>query len=47
VPGVALRAAIGEFAEYLLAGRRVVPARLRGLGFTWTRPTLDAALAAG
>jgi uncharacterized protein (TIGR01777 family) len=47
VPGVALRAAIGELAEYLLAGRRVVPARLQDLGFTWTRPTLDAALAPG
>jgi uncharacterized protein (TIGR01777 family) len=45
VPGVALRAAVGEFAEYLLAGRRVVPARLRALGFTWTRPTIDRALA--
>jgi uncharacterized protein (TIGR01777 family) len=47
VPGVALRAAVGEFAEYLLAGRRVVPARLGALGFTWTRSTLDDALAAG
>jgi uncharacterized protein (TIGR01777 family) len=45
VPGFALRAAVGEFAEYLLQGRRVVPARLRALGFTWTHPTLDDALA--
>jgi uncharacterized protein len=45
VPGVAVRAAVGELAEYLLAGRRVVPARLRALGFTWTRPTIDRALA--
>lgn len=44
-PGFALRAAVGELADYLLAGRRVVPARLRELGFTWTRPTLEAALA--
>ncbi|HEU4726909.1 MAG TPA: TIGR01777 family oxidoreductase [Kofleriaceae bacterium] len=46
VPAVALRAAIGEFADYVLAGRRVVPRRLTELGFTWTRPTLDEALAA-
>jgi hypothetical protein len=45
VPGFALRAAVGEFADYLLGGRRVAPTRLRGLGFTWTVPTLDAALA--
>lgn len=45
VPGFALRAAVGEFAEYLLHGRRVVPARLRELGFAWTYPTLEAALA--
>jgi uncharacterized protein (TIGR01777 family) len=44
VPGVALRAAIGELAEYVLAGRRVVPRRLSELGFTWTRPTLEDAL---
>jgi len=45
VPAFALRAAVGEFAEYLLHGRRMVPARLRDLGFTWTRPTLASALA--
>lgn len=45
VPGFALRAAVGEFADYLLHGRRMVPARLRELGFSWTRPTLDRALA--
>ncbi|HEX3482827.1 MAG TPA: DUF1731 domain-containing protein [Kofleriaceae bacterium] len=45
VPGFALRAALGEFADYALHGRRVVPARLRALGFTWTRPTLAEALA--
>jgi uncharacterized protein len=45
VPGFALRTAVGEFAEYLLHGRRVVPRRLHALGFTWTRPTLDDALA--
>ncbi|HEX4416603.1 MAG TPA: TIGR01777 family oxidoreductase [Kofleriaceae bacterium] len=45
VPGFALRAAAGELAEYLLAGRRVVPAQLRALGFEWTHSTLDGALA--
>jgi uncharacterized protein (TIGR01777 family) len=45
VPAFALRAAVGEMAEYLLHGRRVVPARMRELGFTWQRPTLESALA--
>ena len=45
VPGFALRAALGELADYALHGRRVVPARLRALGFTWTHPTLAEALA--
>ena len=45
VPGFALRAALGELADYALHGRRVVPARLRALGFTWTHPTLAGALA--
>jgi uncharacterized protein (TIGR01777 family) len=47
VPGFALRAALGEFAEYLLHGRRMVPARLRELGFSWTRPSLEGAVARG
>jgi len=45
VPGFALRAALGELADYALHGRRVVPKRLRELGFTWTYPNLDEALA--
>jgi uncharacterized protein (TIGR01777 family) len=45
VPGFALHAAVGEFAEYLLHGRRVVPRRLHELGFTWTYPRLADALA--
>lgn len=45
VPGFALRAALGELADYALHGRRAVPARLRALGFTWTYPTLAEALA--
>jgi hypothetical protein len=46
VPAFALRLAVGELADNLLGGRRVVPARLRALGFTWRLPTLAAALAA-
>lgn len=45
VPGFAVKAAAGELAEYVLKGRRVVPARLRELGFAWQWPALDAALA--
>jgi uncharacterized protein (TIGR01777 family) len=45
VPAFALRAAVGEIAESLLNGRRVVPKRLRELGFTYLRPRLDEALA--
>jgi uncharacterized protein (TIGR01777 family) len=45
VPGLALRAAVGELADYILHGRRAVPARLRALGFSWTYPALAEALA--
>lgn len=45
VPGFALKAAVGEMAEYLLHGRRVAPAKLRALGFTWQQPTLAGSLA--
>ena len=46
VPGFALRVALGELADYALHGRRVVPARLRALGFTWQHPDLAGALTA-
>jgi uncharacterized protein len=47
VPGFALRAAVGsEFAEYLLQGRRVVPAALERNGFVFTHATIDDALKA-
>jgi uncharacterized protein (TIGR01777 family) len=46
VPGFALRAAVGEFADYLLHGRKVVPAALHALGFAWTHSTLAGALSA-
>ena len=45
VPAFAVKAAAGELAEYVLKGRRVVPKRLRELGFTWKWPALEAALA--
>jgi len=41
VPAFALKAAVGELAAYLLNGRRVVPAKLRDLGFSWQHPTLE------
>jgi uncharacterized protein len=44
VPAFALRAAVGELAEYLLEGRRVVPAALASLGFRFAHPTLAGAL---
>lgn len=46
-PAFAIKAAVGpEFAESILEGRRVVPAKLRALGFSFVHPTLDDALAA-
>lgn len=44
VPGFAIKAAVGEFAEYVLKGRRVVPKRLEALGFPWQRGQLADAL---
>ena len=46
VPAFALRLAVGELAEALLHGRRVVPTRLRELGFTWRHPELAEAMRA-
>jgi hypothetical protein len=45
VPGFALRAALGEFGDVLLHGRRVVPRRLEELGFAFAHPRLADALA--
>lgn len=44
-PAFALRAALGEFAEVLLHGRRVVPSRLRELGYSYAYTDLRRALA--
>ncbi|MEZ5284749.1 MAG: TIGR01777 family oxidoreductase [Vicinamibacterales bacterium] len=44
VPGVALNVLLGEFATFLLAGARVLPAAAERAGFTFEFPTLDGAL---
>ena len=46
VPALALKAALGEFADDILASQNVVPRRLTEAGFTWLDPTIDEALAA-
>jgi uncharacterized protein (TIGR01777 family) len=44
-PEFMLRLVLGEFAETLLTGQKVVPQRLLDAGFTFKFPTIDAALA--
>jgi hypothetical protein len=44
VPGFAVKAAVGELSEYLLLGRRAVPAALLAHGFAFRYPTLEPAL---
>ena len=46
VPKFALKAAVGEFAEYLLHGRNVVPQRLQQLGYPWQHSDLVGAIKA-
>jgi uncharacterized protein (TIGR01777 family) len=41
-----VRNSLGEFADYLLCGRRVVPLKLETAGFRFIRPDAPAALAA-
>lgn len=45
VPGFVLKMILGDFAEVLLKGQRVVPKRLQEAGFTHRFPTLKEALA--
>jgi uncharacterized protein (TIGR01777 family) len=45
VPAFIVKLALGEVAMYRLGGRNVVPAKLRELGFAWTRTTLASAIA--
>ncbi|MBE1875783.1 TIGR01777 family oxidoreductase [Myceligenerans pegani] len=42
-PAFALRAALGGFADELLASRRLIPAALQAAGFTWRHATPEAA----
>lgn len=44
VPGIALRIALGEFSVEVLGSARVLPKALEKSGFTWTDPTIDAAI---
>lgn len=44
VPAFAVKLAAGEFAEYVLKGRRIVPAKLKALGFRFAVPELSTAL---
>ena len=43
-PAFALKAALGEVADMVLTGQRVLPARLTELGFTFRFPELEPAL---
>ena len=45
VPAFALRLAIGEMADVVVAGQRVVPAALLAAGYRFAHPELSAALA--
>ena len=45
VPGFALKAVLGEFAEDTLASQRIDPAVLRSNGFTWLQPDIRAMIA--
>jgi NAD dependent epimerase/dehydratase family enzyme len=43
-PGWPMRMLLGEQADLLLEGQRVVPTRLTADGYTFLYPQLDAAL---
>ncbi|WP_395089036.1 TIGR01777 family oxidoreductase [Armatimonas sp.] len=45
VPTFALKALVGEFADYLVASQRVVPMKALALGYKFRWPTLPEALA--
>ncbi len=46
VPGLALRLVLGEMADMLLTGQRVLPAVAERNGYAWRQPELAGALAA-
>ena len=43
-PGFPIRLALGEQADLLLEGQRVIPAKLQSSGFTFSFPELRIAL---
>jgi hypothetical protein len=43
-PRLALRAVVGEFADYIVASQQVRPARLLDSGFTFEHPDLESAV---
>jgi uncharacterized protein len=45
-PAFALRLALGEMADALLTGQRVIPAAAKAAGYTFKHPDLPGALAA-
>lgn len=45
IPLFALRLALGELADEIIASQRVVPERLSGWGFSFAHPSLEGALA--
>ena len=46
VPGAMLRLLLGEMAQLLLTGQRVMPAKAQALGYGFRYPTLEEALSA-
>jgi NAD dependent epimerase/dehydratase family enzyme len=46
VPRFAVRLRLGEAAEFVVTGQRVVPARALDLGYSFEFPTLEPALSA-
>jgi NAD dependent epimerase/dehydratase family enzyme len=46
VPGCALKAVLGEFAEDTLASQRIVPAVLSKAGFSWEQPDIRSMIEA-
>jgi NAD dependent epimerase/dehydratase family enzyme len=44
VPSFAIKLLYGEMAEMVTTGARVIPARLRELGYAFRHPEVEAAL---
>jgi NAD dependent epimerase/dehydratase family enzyme len=42
-PSFAMKMAVGEFANYVLSGQRVIPARAQALGYHFRYPEIDIA----